>query len=248
MLPSNLFMRFISRLLTKLGKKAELIIWKNGFLLKSTNKKLFIEQFPVRKWIKIAIRGCISSNLFGMAVDCINTLLESAYNPNDVKCKVLVPCIHCYYEKLYDQYIFSMAECEHAAGIGYSVVMCSNIRGVRLDRLVPDIVLASLGNKRLAFEDIEIEREIAKGSASSVLLANYRGQSVAAKKLMFSLDDDDNRFGEFRREVWIMRFLLAFFSLLSLAFSLLTCLVFQWFESCEHCAVDRFLYETLVYC
>jgi len=44
------------------------------------NKKLLVEQLPVKKWITISIRGKITSKLFGMAIDCMNTLLESTYN------------------------------------------------------------------------------------------------------------------------------------------------------------------------
>ncbi len=102
---------------------------------------------------------------------------------------------------------------------------------IRLDQLVPDVVLSDLENRRIDFSLLQIDKELAKGGFGIVYKVftcfctflryiihitlsqgKYNQQVVAVKKLIVEQaeegeDDTTSKvFGEFRREVWVMRY------------------------------------------
>jgi hypothetical protein len=53
---------------------------------------------------------------------------------------------------------------------------------VRLDRLVPDIAMTDFEGSKVNFNDIEIGRQLGKGSFGVIYLGKFRGEVVAVKR------------------------------------------------------------------
>ena len=53
---------------------------------------------------------------------------------------------------------------------------------VRLDRLVPDIAMTDFEGSKVNFNEIEIGRQLGKGSFGVIYLGKFRGETVAVKR------------------------------------------------------------------
>ena len=118
----------------------------------------------------------------------------------------------------------SIKECEEAVKAGSSVVYCQGVVPVRLEKLAPDIALAALSDKKIEYSQLKIQSEIAKGSLTTpeqkgtswlinitlaggfavVYEALYNDETVAVKELE---QEGMRDMTEFRREIWMMRYL-----------------------------------------
>ncbi|KAL6046584.1 Myotubularin-like phosphatase domain [Balamuthia mandrillaris] len=108
-------------------------------------------------------------------------------------------------------FTFPMNVCQIAILKGEPFVYCRGQKPICLDQLVPDMLMNSLGGKKLAYQDLYLESEIGEGGYASVFKGLLNGQVVAVKQLkqLDSADDlpEEERlqvFDTFRHEVWLM--------------------------------------------
>jgi hypothetical protein len=86
---------------------------------------------------------------------------------------------------------------------------------------VPDITLTDYDGCRIAYEELQLVKEIGVGGYASVFYGTWHGEAVAVKKLKVAdaseeyIDDEDHientfskTFNEFRREIVVMRYQL----------------------------------------
>eukprot|EP01094_Clydonella_sp_ATCC50884_P021946 TRINITY_DN493_c0_g3_i1.p1 TRINITY_DN493_c0_g3~~TRINITY_DN493_c0_g3_i1.p1 ORF type:complete len:2040 (-),score=911.87 TRINITY_DN493_c0_g3_i1:136-6255(-) len=202
---------FVSRLMVRLLHFTDepLVFWRFGILLEKDGQVILVEAHPASKRLYVTLRGAGSGKLSQLVLETINALIDGWYKVN---VEVYVPCIHCVRDRMYDPYLFTLAQCEEAAIAGQSFVKCGGVRDIRLDTLTPDIAMTHVAKCKLNFHEIEMGKKIGEGGFADVFKSTFKGEVVAVKKIKFGASNEPSldstteleAFGEFRREVWIM--------------------------------------------
>lgn len=108
-----------------------------------------------------------------MLVETFELLVSKWYNIKSFK--RIIPCVHCLSVKEFSKqpHLFSLEECEREASLGSSSMHCQKEDlSIRLDQLVPDVVLSDLESRRIDFNLLEVEKELAKGGFGIVYKVN----------------------------------------------------------------------------
>eukprot|EP00026_Physarum_polycephalum_P000314 Phypoly_transcript_00314.p1 GENE.Phypoly_transcript_00314~~Phypoly_transcript_00314.p1 ORF type:complete len:1738 (-),score=158.13 Phypoly_transcript_00314:23-5236(-) len=205
--PSGLFSRLLVRLLqTATATK----IWRYGVVLSKAAETALVE-LTHHNILRIAVRGGPNApTVFRMLVEMFELLVSKWYNIKSLK--RFIPCIHCLsdIECSRDPHYFSLEDCERSAALGSSSVICPKANlPIRLDQLVPDVVMSDLESRKIDFSQVKIEKELAKGGYGIVFKGEYNNQAVAVKQLILDEEASDmernsKAFGVFRSEVWVM--------------------------------------------
>mmetsp|Transcript_33003 Transcript_33003/g.82965 ORF Transcript_33003/g.82965 Transcript_33003/m.82965 type:complete len:2143 (+) Transcript_33003:102-6530(+) len=207
---------FFSRIMIRALNYAELRhFWRNGMLIEKRGvQKILLEMNPGEKALHVTVRGNIQDNLSRIILETIESLVTGWFS---LSMQVFIPCIHCIKElKLYDPYLFPLEECERAAIDGASTVKCRGVRDVRLDLLVPDVVMSQIQNYNIPYTELVLDQVIGEGGFATVYKGRYNNEVVAIKQLKYKKGEEMaidglmeettelHAFAEFRREVWVM--------------------------------------------
>jgi small GTP-binding protein len=203
-IPTGLFSRLMVRLLHITEPK---VFWRNGFVFYRGKEKLFIEQLPTKRTIFVTARGSDTSN-FRLVLDALDSLTTDFFHLSP---SVSIPCCHCLEQRTSTPFMFPLEVCEMAAMRGRPFVLCSGVRPIRIDQLVPDITLTEVATPIIDFRDVRREHKIGRGGYSVVYKGRYNDEPVAIKRIKVAPGQDAGSddaqleaFRQFRREVWIM--------------------------------------------
>jgi len=183
-------------LTTNNSKMSPKLIWRNGLLLVSNRKSILLEVFVSQRKVQVTVRRRVNSKLFAL----VTSTVQKTISWHNLQCTTTIPCIHCYQSRFYDQYQFSISECEQAIKEGASVAYCRGVLPIRLDRLAPDLAMVGLSNKKIEYSSFEIGRMLGEGSFAKVFQAKLGSEELAVKQFHEEAQD----FNEFQREVWTM--------------------------------------------
>ena len=199
-LPNGLFSRFIVRFLHFSDKPLK--YWRHGILAQKSNNKALVQAFDDRT-INITVRGDKAAEYLRVITEIINNLANCWF-----KVKILsiqIQCPHCLSERNPNVNLFDLQQCEEAiAKHNVRVLECAQVP-VRIDMLAPDLAMSDFDGCQIDFRELELDKELGKGSFGIIYRGNWKGDEVAVKKLkvqeeMMAI----SAFAEFRKEVWIM--------------------------------------------
>ncbi|KAL6060410.1 Myotubularin-like phosphatase domain [Balamuthia mandrillaris] len=108
-------------------------------------------------------------------------------------------------------FTFPLSQCQMSILKGEAFVYCRGEKPIRLDQLVPDVVMSNIEGKRISYKDLYFESKIGEGSFASVYKGIYNGETVAIKQLKdlkaskkVTESEIIKVFDNFRHEVWLM--------------------------------------------
>jgi len=176
--------------------------------------------------------------LFNGVTATMNSLMADWYKLNG---RIMIPCSHCidsfdFCKQMYEEreavtsmgdsndvtatilsdeteiFFFTYKECQEEVMNGNSLLYCNGSIPVRLDHLVPDLIIFNLQDKSITYDEINLEGKLGEGAFSSVYKATLSsGEIVAIKQIKLPAPDKQDSehdlagiFEEFCHEIWIM--------------------------------------------
>lgn len=218
-IPNGFFSRLMVRFLHYID--TPLKYWRNGVLASLNQDKALIQL--VDKVLKVEVRGPKCSEILRIITELVDSLLNSWFKIKTMA--IEIPCPHCISilngepsktvgevledkEKNGDQNsvtMFSFSKLEEIiASSDERTIKCKNQVSIRLDSLVPDLVMADFGGHQLNYHNIIVEKQLGKGSYGIIYKARLNDEVVALKTIKGGEDAQVAAFAEFRREVWLM--------------------------------------------
>eukprot|EP01104_Vermistella_antarctica_P020132 TRINITY_DN840_c0_g1_i1.p1 TRINITY_DN840_c0_g1~~TRINITY_DN840_c0_g1_i1.p1 ORF type:complete len:1486 (-),score=419.48 TRINITY_DN840_c0_g1_i1:95-4552(-) len=173
---------FFSRLLVRVRHIPEITAssyWKNGMVVQRGKESGALRYNPDTYEVQIKVHGTNDGSLLHLLVSTVDTLIEGWYR---VKTEILIPYRPASGHSKADACEVRWDTCAVALMKGKSEV---DVRGelVPISQIAPDVGFADLGDCISLYDDLELGKEIGRGSFGTIFLATWRDEEVAVKRL-----------------------------------------------------------------
>eukprot|EP01104_Vermistella_antarctica_P009100 TRINITY_DN2320_c0_g1_i2.p1 TRINITY_DN2320_c0_g1~~TRINITY_DN2320_c0_g1_i2.p1 ORF type:complete len:3638 (+),score=457.03 TRINITY_DN2320_c0_g1_i2:486-11399(+) len=190
---------FFSRLLARLFHVGGAVqYWQNGIVSDHEGTRTLVELYPDTQEIKIHTAGTEASKYLLILTQIVDGLIRGTMSAGS-HIPTFAVCYHCLMTTARYPSMFSMETCLEAMSAMKPFLYCQGFRPVPVSRLVPD--LKQMNIPRIERTELKVKGVIARGGFGEVLLASYKNQHVAVKRVIASAIDTQKEASQKNQEL-----------------------------------------------